>query len=434
VGSSWRSRSRYIVSLAEQGFASILNLGLGLWLIRQVGAGQYGVFILWNNVALIASSVQNAATVCHLQALPPGEAHRADRVAPERLLLGVNTLMLVGAAGISAAAWALLRGGELAPPAAIGFVPAFLLYQYARALAFTRGAVRQASVITLAVLLASIGLFGGAWLAGIKPRAEVALTLLGIAYAMAGFASLWRLTPGLRLLIPWSELRLYRRYVHDSLWVLLGVGSTEAIARFYSFIVTAWFGPAALGALSAAQVLLRPAILAVNAWGWVARTDMAGRRQAGDWRGFVTSLSRGIVGVLFISLPWGVCVWLFWPLVSHYLYGGRFAGAGWIALLWAFSAALGGSQNALSLAFQALRAFRALAWADLAAAVAAVAVTLLLLSRLSYPYAVVGMMVGQGLEVVLLAVLLGRMIRRTPLGPDRLMAADPNPIQEGERE
>ncbi len=424
MGNSWRSRSRYLVSLAEQGFASILNLGLGLWLIRQVGAGQYGVFILWNNVALIASSVQNAATVCHLQALAPGEEHRAARIAPERLLLAVNTLMLVAAAAASAVACALIGSKELAPPAAIGFVPAFLLYQYARALAFTRGAVRQASVITLAVLLASIAMFGAAWLAGIKPRAEVSLTLLGAAYAIAGFASLWRLTPGLRLVVPWSELRLYRRYVHDSLWVLLGVGSTEAIARFYSFIVTAWFGPAALGTLSAAQVLLRPAILAVNAWGWVARTDMAGRRQAGDWRGFVTSLTRGIIGVLLISLPWGLCVWLGWPLVSQYLYGGRFAAAGWIALLWAFSAALGGSQNALSLAFQALRAFRALAYADLAAALATVGVTLLLLSRLSYPYAVVGMMFGQGLEVLLLTILLWRMIRQTPLGPDRLMTRD----------
>jgi O-antigen/teichoic acid export membrane protein len=386
VANSLLSPNRYVISLAEQGFASILNLGLGLWLIRQVGASQYGVFILWNNVALMASSVQNAATVCHLQALPPGVENRAGRIAPERLLLGVNTLMLVAAALATALAWQILAPSELAPPAAIVFVPAFLLYQYARALA---------------------------------------LTLLAIAYASAGLIALWRLSPKFRPFLPFSELRHYRRYLHNSLWVLLGVGSTEAIARFYSFIVVAWFGAAALGTLSAAQVLLRPAILAVNAWGWVARTDMAGRREAGDWKGFVLSLTRGIAGVLLISLPWGVCVWLGWPLISRLLYAGRFAAAGWIALLWAVSAGLGGMQNALSIAFQALRSFRSLAYADLAAALAAIAVTLLLLSRLSFPYAIVGMMAGQGLEVVLLAALLWRMIRRTPLGPDRLMQQTP---------
>jgi O-antigen/teichoic acid export membrane protein len=425
VAKSWLSPNRYVISLAEQGFASILNLGLGLWLIRQVGASQYGVFILWNNVALMASSVQNAATVCHLQALPPGVENRAGRIAPERLLLGVNTLMLVAAALATALAWQILAPSELAPPAAIVFVPAFLLYQYARALAFTRGAVRGAGAITLAVLLVSVGLFGGAWVCGIRPRAELALTLLAIAYASAGLIALWRLSPKFRPFLPFSELRHYRRYLHNSLWVLLGVGSTEAIARFYSFIVVAWFGAAALGTLSAAQVLLRPAILAVNAWGWVARTDMAGRREAGDWKGFVLSLTRGIAGVLLISLPWGVCVWLGWPLISRLLYAGRFAAAGWIALLWAVSAGLGGMQNALSIAFQALRSFRSLAYADLAAALAAIAVTLLLLSRLSFPYAIVGMMAGQGLEAVLLAALLWRMIRRTPLGPDRLMQQTP---------
>ena len=314
-----QGRGRYAVSLAEQGFASILNLLLSLWLIRRAGAAEFGVFVLWNNIALIMSSVQNAATVCHLQALAPGADHRAARAAPERLLLAVNTLLLVVCGLAVAAAWGIVGGSSLVPMAAIAFTPAFLLYQYARALAFTRGAVAWAAGTTLCVLVGSTVLFAATWQAGIIPRAGVTLGLLATAYGLAGAVSLARLTPGLRLSLPWRDLRAYGSYVRDSLWVLLGVGSTEVIARFYAFIVTAWFGPAALGTLSAAQVLLRPAILAVNAWGWVARADMAARRQDADWTGFVRSLLRGVAGVLLISLPWGFCVWWFWPLVSRWL-------------------------------------------------------------------------------------------------------------------
>ncbi|MBV9782232.1 MAG: lipopolysaccharide biosynthesis protein [Acidisphaera sp.] len=407
-----RAPLRYALSLAEQGCASILNLGLNLWLIREVGAAEYGVFVLWTNISLMLGSVQNALSLCHLLALPPGEEHAPARREPERLLLGVSLIMiaLTAIGGVATALLADGRDGELVPWEVASFLPAVLIYAYARALAFSRGAVSMAFVLTASVLGTGLVLFALSYAAGIRPDAGWTLLILTGAYGMAGGAGLIRLSAGIRPMLRPAELRPYLQYLAQSRWVLLGVGATELLMRFYSFIVIAWFGTAALGVLSAAQVMLRPAVLAVTSWGWVARSEMAASREREEWGGFLRSLGRGLVGTLLISLPWAICVWLAWPVISARLYGGRYADAGWIALLWGGSAALGGVLGALSIGLQSLRAFRPLALADLAGSLVSVAATLLLLSRFSYPMSIVGMMIGQALEVVLLASTLGRLV------------------------
>jgi len=391
----------YLISLGEQGLASILNLGVNLWLIRRVGAAEYGAFILWSNISLILSSGQNALTIAHLMALPPGRQFLAQRAEPERVLLSV-TLAILLAAGV----FGLVSGIGAALPEAGLFLPAFLVNQYARALAFSRGQVLTATVQTGTVLLISVVLFGGSQLLGLPVGAGAAMAMLSLAYGGVGVAGVALMSVPVVHGMGLRDLVRYRRYLGESRWTLLGVTATEFLGRFYSLIVTAWFGTAALGVLSAAQVLLRPAILAVNAWGWVARAEMAGRREAEDRRGFLLSLGRGLAGTVLISVPWGTTVYLAWPLVSQRLYGGRYADAGWIALLWGFSAAGGGLLAAMSTAFQALRAFRVLAYADLAGAAVSVVATVALLSVLSYPFSLVGMMTGQLLEVILLAFLL----------------------------
>ena len=403
----------YVFSMFEQALFSLLNFGLNLWLIRRVGAAEYGVFILWNNIALILNSGQNAITLAHLVALPPGADYIRQRIEPERVLLLVTALLLL-AAGVGGAVFARLGGAvfdaDSSALAAGLFLPAVLVNAYARALAFSRGAADSAVFQTGSVLLLSILVLGGSQVLGIATTADRTMLMMSAIYGLVGVVGIWKLSGpvirGLRL----SDIRGYRQYLGETRWTLIGVGATEFIGRFYSLIVTAWFGTAALGVLSAAQVLLRPAILAVNAWGWIARSNMSSHREEGNRRAFMRTLTSGLIGTTVISVPWGAIVYLAWPLVSRYLFGGRYADAGWIALLWGFAAAGGGWLAAMSTAFQALRAFKLLAYADLAGAGITVIATLGLLSVFSYPMSLVGMLTGQVLEVVLLFVLLPRYL------------------------
>jgi len=406
--------SRYLLSLIEQGAASLINLGLNLLLIRLVGAEDYGAFIFWSNIGLILNSVQNALTACHVVVLPPGDESRAGRIGPERVLLSVTILFAVLSALGSLAAILLLHstGSILAIWPVIGFVPAFLLQQYARSLAFSREAPGFAASLTVSVLIIGGALLIGAYLAGIRLSAGHALTILAIAYGSVAVVGLWRLDGGGGFAFDGATLSAYRSYFTQSRWVLLGASTTELLNRFYGFIVIAWFGAAALGTLAAAQQLLRPMVLLVNAWGPVARAAMAGARERGDWRAFRYHLVRAGLANLSFGVPWTVAVFLAWPLISEYLYKGAYTDAKWLALLWGVSSVLGGFQIIPNTGLQVLRAFRVLSYANLAAALSAVGAITLLLNLFAYPAAIVGTMVGQGVEIGLMVMFLLRLVPR----------------------
>ncbi|HWK48158.1 MAG TPA: hypothetical protein VNT30_25775 [Stellaceae bacterium] len=404
--------SRYLLSLIEQGAASLINLGLNLLLIRLVGAGEYGAFIFWSNAGLILNSVQNALTACHVVVLPPGAEARAARVIPERILLSVSVLFALLAALGTLLAIVLLRrtGSILAIWPVVAFVPAFLLQQYARSLAFSRAAPGIAASLTVSVLVLGGALLIAAYLAGIHLDAGHALAILAIAYGGVAVIGLWRLDGGGGVAFDRATLAAYRPYLTDSRWVLLGASTTELLSRFYGFIVIAWFGAVALGTLSAAQLLLRPMVLLVNAWSPVARAAMANARERGDWPGFRHHMLRAVVANLVFGVPWTVAVFLAWPLISEYLYKGAYADAAPIALLWGVSSILGGFQVIPNIGLQVLRAFRLLSYANLAAALSAVGSITLLLGLFAYPAAVVGTMVGQCVEIGLMVVFLARLV------------------------
>ena len=54
-------------------------------------------------------------------------------------------------------------------------------------------------------------------------------------------------------------------------------------------------GAAALAALTATQLLLRPIPLLAASWGMVARNDLVRRRDGGDWRGFKLIVGRDLL-------------------------------------------------------------------------------------------------------------------------------------------
>ena len=285
-----------------------------------------------------------------------------------------------------------------------------MLQQYIRALAFTRDRAGVAATQTAMVLVSALALLGVALLAKAM-TAERILLSLGLSYAGVGIVGAVAATRRQWAGMDWNDLRRFGAYVRQSAWVFLGVTSTELLTRFYAFVVAGWYGPVALASLATTQQLLRPIPLLASSWSLVARTDLVRRREAGDWGGIARITTLTAIGGVVVAAAWALVIFAGWSLISRYLFGGKYAGDGWMVLLWGLAAAIGFGQVVVSAALQALKAFKPLALANAAASIVAAAAILAIMQIAGYRGAIMGTAVGQMLELVVMAVLLATMLR-----------------------
>ncbi len=434
----WRERTRrlspYLLAGLEQALWSVMNVGVGLLLIRLATPTQYGAFVFWSNCAFVLSSLQNALTVTHPLVLPPGDGQEGARRAVERLMFGVTLLfLLVVAASVFALVSALHRHDDaIAVRAAALFIPAFLLQQYVRALAFSRGQPGVAAVQTGLVLALAVVLLTSAALRVRPLTAEWMLAPMGAAYGVVGIGGLVRACPDLSF-PTWAELRRYGAYARDSAWIFLGVSSTELLARFYAFVVTGWYGPAALAALSATQLTLRPVPLLATSWSMVGRSDLSRRREAGDWSGFAKVVALALALGAVIAAAWTGVIFSGWSFIASRVFGGKYAGARWMVLLWGISSAISFGQVTVGVALQTLRAFKPLAVVNTIASLCAAAAILVWLRAWPQGGAIAGTAAGQMVELVVMTGLLvvfvrGRRTGRSGPTPD---TSDPHPPPPG---
>ena len=400
--------SRYLISAVEQALWSLLNFGVNLLLIRFVAPDQYGAFVFWASCGFVLSSLQNALTVCHLQALAPSGGSDPRRLPVERLMHGVNAIFLLLAASAclgGAVAWRSV-GSPYGALAAVLFVPAFLLQQYLRALAFSRGRADVATAQTAGVLVLVTLFLGAGLLQGVRLDANGVLWRLGVAYGLTGaLGAIWALR-GQGGWLRRHELKAYGDYVRQSGWVFLGVSSTELLTRFYVFVVAGWFGAAALAALSATQQLLRPVPLLAMSWSMAARNDLTRRRDDEAWSDFRGMLALAASGGLGVALVWTLMLHLAWPAIATHLFDGKYLTDGWMVALWGVSAALTLGQTVVSTGLQVLRAFKPLALANSVASCVAAAGILLSLRALGPAGAIIGTAAGQLLELAAMTAIL----------------------------
>jgi O-antigen/teichoic acid export membrane protein len=397
---------RYLTSAVEQALSSLLNLGVNLLLIRLIAPEQYGAFALWAATAFILCGLQNALALIHLM-VEPGDGFSEPRLSLERLMHRVNGLFQMTCAGVVLIVALVLAANDSAvgAPAAALFVPAFLAQQYVRGLAFSRGDPTSAAVQTGAVLaLATLLLTAGELLAS-PMSANLILTLMAVAYGTVGIIAHARATRGQGTL-PWREIGRFAAYGKQSGWVFLGVSTTELLARFYVFAVTAVHGPAALAALAATQLLLRPIPLLAASWSMVARADLVRRREVADWRGFGLLIAMTLAGGAVIAAGWTALIHLIWGPLTALVFNGKYADAGWMVILWGVSALISFCQIAISIGLQVLKAFKPLALANAAASIVAVVAILVCMHVWGPAGAIAGTVVGQALELLVMAFLL----------------------------
>ncbi len=405
---------RFILSLGEQGMGSLVTFGINLWLIRNGEAASYGVYVFWYAVAWVLGTCQGTLTIVHLFALPAGTDRLAERRDPERILLSATAVLLVVAAlGVAVTNLVLRRtGSTLAEPAAMLFIPAFLLFQYVRAFAFSRQRVLLATCLTGGILATSVLGLGLDFLAGHRPDAARVLLVIGGTYGGCSLVVLGMLARGLTPMYRLSELRRFAHYLGSSGWLILGAASGEITGRLYSFTVVGQFGTAALAQLSAAQVVIRPAWMLSAAWNSVGFPAMARHRADGDRAGLVRAMLQGAVLTAAGSAVWSAAVVLGWPWISGVLYRGRYEDIGILVYLWGGNVVLGSVALALNTAMLVLGDFRWLALLDLAGAVICVAGIVELLSRFGYTMAVVAIMLGQITQITLMTIAVTYRLRR----------------------
>ena len=406
---------RYFLSFVEQGLGSLVTLGINLWLSRNGQAQSYGVYVFWFSIAWVLATCQFTLTVVHLSSLPGGPGRLAERREPERMLFSV-TLMFLLLTSLGAAGANQVLGGGLHEPAAILFVPAFLLYQFVRAFAFSRGNVLLAACMAGGLMVcAGLGL-GLDSLSGNRPDAARVLLIVGVAYGLSSIVVLALIDRTLRPVIDRAGFRRYARYVRSSGWMVLGAGSNEVTGRLCSFMVVDGFGTQALARLSAVQVIIRPAWMLSSAWASIGFPRMSTQRADGDASGLMTTMLSGAALSAVASGIWSGMVILAWPLISSHVYRGQYADIGALAWLWGGNVVLGSVAVALNTAILVLGEYRRLAVIDLVGAVACSGSMALLLSRYDYPASIAATLFAQFVQIILMGWLLTRRLGERRFG------------------
>lgn len=401
---------RYVLAYADQGLTALLSLGVSLWLIRRGVPEAFGAYVFWANTVLVIGTLVAGMTAVHLHRLPPGPP--TARRGAERVILSATIAFTALAALGTAAAVPLLS-----PPfglwAAVVFVPGTLVGLYARSLAASRGVLGAAAAVSAAVFATVLLGLAVGFLLDQAATAQEVLLLAGVGQAVGGgWALAWLARAGGGSAagpdFGRDTRRRWRAMLRRSGWPVLAGMANETSTRLYIFLVAAWAGAPALASLGAAQMMLRPATLLAGAWAAAARTGLAARRYAGDAGGFRRLVVIGGAGPALATFGLGLALAAAWPLVSRYLYGGRYPDLAGVVVLWGVNMGLSCFVVAGTVALQALRRLRAAAAAEVVAAlVCAVAMPAVLL--VLPPPAVLGSMI---LALALQVTLQARAVRR----------------------
>ena len=422
VGCSDGGRLKFALSLAEQGFGSALTFGVNIWLIRNGAAAAYGTYVFWLSVAFAGGVLEGTIVLAHLSRLPSARDNMAARRDPERFMLSVTIIILSFIAVLVAIGNAVLTqyGSELATPAAVLFIPAFLFFHYVRTFAFSRQRPALAAALTGGILVAALLALAIDFELGNPPEAGRVLLLTGLAFGGVSAAVLLILLDGAGPMVRLSELKANLGYTRGFAWLMMGAGSNEVTSRLYSFVIVGRNGTEALAQMSAVQVVIRPAWLLSSAWTSIGFPEMASRWAKRDMPGLIRTMALGSAMTVGGSLVWSLIVLEGWPWISATLYHGRYAQIGPLALLWGINVVVGSLCVVANTAMLAIGEFRRLALVDLAGAVTTIGGLLLISSQFSYPYSIVATIAGQLMQLALMAWVLNVRIR-----PPALAAAAP---------
>jgi O-antigen/teichoic acid export membrane protein len=407
--------SQLIAAVLDQLLLSAFGLCLSLVLIRVWTPYLFGIFWMAMALSIVALSVQNALIGSQLNVLRAQSASNSE----ETLLLAsfwtANTCLVLVAVPVSLAIMALATPHDhpLTSWAAAGFVGCILFREYLRAYLFSESRATTVLIADTVYVLAAIGGLLGCWYSTGTLDMASAFFWLGAANVIAAVPIRWFHRRAFSL--DFKDLTLTRIrgiWRTQSRWALLGVVSYEITTRAHVFIVSAFFGPAALGVIQAGAAIFRPLGVMIQAWKLISLpvlSRLEAERKREQARAMVWCSAGGAVAG---SAVFALVVWLSWPLLELKLFR-NYYGIGLVACLWGVVMTIRLLGDVGSTQLQSLGRFRELSFASLSGSVAAMATLLAVVNWGHFEWAVSALAVGYLMEFTLIIHLLFRLAGRS---------------------
>jgi O-antigen/teichoic acid export membrane protein len=403
----------------DQVVLSLANFLVGFVLIRYASDHDYALYVLVQSTLLLVVSVHNSYLSGPVAVLTPklpederwqtiGGVKRVQRrllraaAVPLVLLplLGYMSGILDGllasvmVAGIFAV-WAALRREYLRSVLLMYFRPHTLL-----------GADAVYAVTLLAGVSAAV-LIGS----GIVIGATCALVIAGWAGAAAAHRSLAN-DPG------WQEGRAVSIWpqIHSlGLWSVVGSAIWWVLGQSYSYVLAARLDLTAVADVNATRLLLMPAIaLAIGVGSLLAPTAASWYQQIGIHR-LVRRLSMFLLVVGLLEMSYFVAIWIGrdWLVVG--VLHKHIHDLDRLLILWSGVALVGLCRDVLQSALVALGRYKSLAWQVGVSAAVAVVLMWYGLGWWGAPGVLVGMIVGELINLAGIIILLRSCMRSVPV-------------------
>jgi len=392
----------------SQALLSAAGFAVGLMLIRGSTDAQYGYFVLASNAILLAVSLQNALFSPPLSARLGrlGPTERADLVGglyreQQRLLPTAGVLALLVALGL----WALQAldaHTAVLVIAAVGAALAILHREYFRMVLFAHS--RPHEVLRTDVVYAAL-LVAGVALATRTP----APALVGVlSMCLAGLASGWLLSRALQRHEPWSRdgaTGILRQFAPLVAWSMAGAATHWTFGQGYIFLVAATLDVRAVAAIAATRLLLMPVNLLSTGIGSLMLPLASGWLHRHEHAIVLRRLCLLAAGMAAVTLAYFALVWLSRDWIFTVVLKKQFAQRDALLLLWGIVFMVMVLRDQLAHLLAAQGRFRVLTLLTLASAALSLLVSYAAMRRFGAAGALVGMLVGELVNLAGIAVL-----------------------------
>ncbi len=406
-------------SILIQGLLSAANLLVGLLLIRRTSDLDYSYYVLVSNAILLLTSLQYAyayPSLIYSITSDSGTAKtRGDFMGG--LCRELRTVLLVVVAALAAAATigrvAGLIGGELYAIAIVAIAAgAFGLYRelFRMVLMARRGQeiLLRGDVVYVVILVAS------AAAATLYPHPAIwAILGLGLAAFAAGR---WLKGAAFRQ-EPWNmqgRRGLLRDISAVGAWATAGAAGYWAFSQGYNYMVAGVLSIPAVASIAATRILIMPVNLLSLGIGNVMLPTVSGWLQRIDTR---TVMFRQVMVMIGLSIAAGVyllLLWLFRDWIFANLLKKSFADRDHLLLVWFVVAIFMVFRDQLSYLLMARARFRETSILTMASAVISLLTGFLLIRSMGAVGSLLGLLLGEVVNVLGIIVLCQVEIRRNP--------------------
>jgi O-antigen/teichoic acid export membrane protein len=416
-------RKSLILSIVDHGCLSAFSLLINLFLLRTWGPEQFGAYSLTITLSFVALSVQSciAGVVGVLRPLaksPEAESRLMSTLWTANCIFVATLVCIVGVGFHLATPQEQIDA--LAPSLYIG---ATLLREYVRVYLFSQ--TRTASVLAMDlsfIALAStvVGLF---WAMDGDMTVSAILVALALASGAALLPAILAKPTHFAFMFDAAARRQLRSIWHEnSRWILVGSLVYEVISRAHVFVLSTFFGLAALGVIQAGAFVLRPLDLMMEAWRRVALprfADLSARTDVGSAKRLARMC---VLGSLCLTALYFPLIWLAWPYLEAHLFRGQYPDIGQIVALWCVPTVIRLIGEIYSVELQGFRRYRQLTMTLLVGSAATLAGLGLAVLTGQAQLVIVAIALGYLVDLALMLFIASTLGRTTPDSQDSPMA------------